>query len=222
MIRTMVDIVRIDHFRGFAAYWEVPAAEETAINGRWVPGPGAALFEAVQAKLGRIPIIAEDLGLITADVEALRVNLGFPGMAVLQFAWGGDAANIYLPHNHTRNLILYPGTHDNDTTVGWWRSLDEHTRSHVREYLDVQSDEIAWAFIRAILMSAAETTIIPMQDVLSLGTEARMNLPGRAMGNWGWRMLPGQLSTETAHQLGRLTSRYGRERLAVDEHRDMI
>jgi 4-alpha-glucanotransferase len=218
----LVDIVRIDHFRGFAACWEVPAAEETAINGRWAPGPGAALFEAVQAKLGRMPIIAEDLGLITADVEALRAGLGFPGMAVLQFAWGGDAANIYLPHNHTRNMILYTGTHDNDTTVGWWRTLDEHTRSHVRAYLDVQSDEIAWACIRAVLMSAAETTIIPMQDVLSLGTEARMNLPGRAMGNWGWRVLPGQLSTEIAHQLGRLTSWYGRERLAVDEHRDMI
>jgi len=160
--------------------------------------------------------------LITGDVEALRVGQGFPGMAVLQFAFGGDAANIYLPHNHTRNLILYTGTHDNDTTVGWWSTLDEHTRSHVREYLEVQDDDVAWPFIRAVLMSAAETAIIPMQDVLSLGTEARMNLPGRAMGNWGWRVLTDQLTGELAQQLGVLTSVYGRERLAVDEHRDMI
>ncbi len=222
MTLAMVDIVRIDHFRGFAAYWEVPAAEATAINGRWVPGPGAALFEAVQEQLGRFPIIAEDLGLITADVEALRGGLGFPGMAVLQFAWGGDAASIYLPHNHTRNLLVYTGTHDNDTTRGWWRALDEHTRSHVQQYLGVCGDDIAWDFIRAVLMSVADTAIIPMQDVLSLGTEARINLPGRAMRNWGWRLLPDQLNSALAQRLGQLTSLCGRERLAVDEHRDMI
>ncbi len=222
MTLALVDIVRIDHFRGFAAYWEVPATEETAINGRWVPGPGAALFEAVREQLGRFPIIAEDLGLITADVEALRVSLGFPGMAVLQFAWGGDAANMYLPHNHTRNLLIYTGTHDNDTTVGWWRALDDHTRTHVQQYLDLLGDDIAWAFIRAALMSAADTAIVPMQDVLSLGTEARMNLPGRPMGNWGWRVLPDQLDGALAQRLGLLTSLCGRERLAVDEHRDMI
>jgi 4-alpha-glucanotransferase len=221
MMLTMVDIVRIDHFRGFAAYWEVPSAETTAINGRWAPGPGAALFEAVRAKLGHIPIIAEDLGLITPDVEALRVSQGFPGMAVLQFAWGGDAANIYLPHNHTRNLILYTGTHDNDTTVGWWRSQDDHIRRHVQHYLGVHGDEIAWDCIRAALMSVADTAIIPMQDVLSLGTEARMNLPGQPMGNWAWRVLASQLTGELAQRLGHLTSLYGRERLSVDEHRDM-
>jgi 4-alpha-glucanotransferase len=222
MIRTLVDIVRIDHFRGFAAYWEVPAAEETAINGRWVPGPGAALFEAIEAQLGPVPIIAEDLGLITSDVEALRVGLGFPGMAVLQFAWGGDAANIYLPHNHSRNLVIYTGTHDNDTTLGWWRMQDDHLHTHVQQYLGVSGDDIAWDFIRAVLHSAADTAIIPMQDVLSLGTEARMNLPGRPSGNWGWRLQPEQLNNDLAQRLGKLSSLYGRERLAVDEHRDMI
>jgi 4-alpha-glucanotransferase len=222
MIRTMVDIVRIDHFRGFAAYWEVPAAEETAINGRWVPGPNATLFEAIEAQLGPVPIIAEDLGLITADVEALRAGLGFPGMAVLQFAWGGDAANIYLPHNHSRNLVIYTGTHDNDTTIGWWRSQDDHLHNHVQQYLGVSGDDIAWDFIRAALQSAADTAIIPMQDVLSLGTEARMNLPGRASENWGWRMLPEQMNNDLAQRLGKLSSLYGRERLAIDEHRDMI
>jgi 4-alpha-glucanotransferase len=222
MTLALVDIVRLDHFRGFAAYWEVPASEDTAVNGRWVPGPGAALFEAVQAQLGRFPIVAEDLGLITAEVEALRVGQDFPGMAVLQFAWGGDAANIYLPHNHLRHMVLYTGTHDNDTTVGWWASADEAIRNHVRQYLGTSGEDIAWDFIRAALASVADTTIIPMQDVLSLGTEARMNLPGRAMGNWGWRLLPEQLDSERAQRLGLLTSMYGRERLAVDEHRDMI
>jgi 4-alpha-glucanotransferase len=219
----MVDIVRIDHFRGFAGYWEVPASEETAENGRWVPGPGEALFDAVREQLGECAIIAEDLGLITEDVEALRVGQGFPGMAVLQFAWGGDAANLYLPHNHTRDLVLYTGTHDNDTTVGWWDSLDEHTRAHVRAYLDIEVEGgVAWAFIRSILQSPAETAIVPMQDVLALGTSARMNLPGRAMGNWGWRLTERQLEPALAHRLGRLASVYGRERLAIDVHRDMI
>jgi 4-alpha-glucanotransferase len=219
----LVDIVRIDHFRGFAGYWEVPASEDTAVNGRWVPGPGEALFDAVREELGECAIIAEDLGLITEDVEALRVGLGFPGMSVLQFAWGGDAANLYLPHNQTRDLVLYTGTHDNDTTMGWWDSLDQHTRSHVREYLDIEVEGgVAWAFIRCVLASVAETAIVPMQDVLGLGTSARMNLPGRAMGNWGWRLTEQQLEPALAHRLGRLTSVYGRERLAIDVHRDML
>ncbi len=222
MMLTLVDLVRIDHFRGFAAYWEVPASEETALNGRWVPGPGAALFEAVREQLGDVPIIAEDLGLITTDVETLRVSLGYPGMAVLQFAWGGDAANIYLPHNHTRNLVLYTGTHDNDTTIGWWHGLDGPTRGHIQQYLGIHGEDIAWDLMRAALRSVADTAIIPMQDVLRLGREARMNLPGRPMGNRGWRLLPDQLTSEVAQQLGRLTSLYGRERLAVAEHRDMI
>ena len=180
------------------------------------PLPSPLVESAVAAAL------AEDLGLITADVEALRVGQGFPGMAVLQFAWGGDAANIYLPHNYQRNLVVYTGTHDNDTTVGWWRSIDEHTRAHVQQYLDIQDDDIAWAFIRAVLLSPADTVLIPIQDVLSLGTEARMNMPGRSMGNWGWRLQPAQLDNALAQRLGQLTRLYGRERLAVDEHRDML
>jgi 4-alpha-glucanotransferase len=220
---SLVDIVRIDHFRGFAASWEIPATEETAVKGRWVPGPGAALFDAVQARLGACPIIAEDLGVITPDVEALRVGLDLPGMSVLQFAFGGDAANLYLPHNHTRDLVVYTGTHDNDTTAGWWASLDDTTREHARGYLDVRDDDdVAWAAIRSVLLSVAETVIIPMQDVLGLGTEARMNLPGRAMGNWGWRLEASGLDPALAAKLGRLTSLAGRERLAVDIHRDML
>jgi 4-alpha-glucanotransferase len=222
MMLTLVDIIRIDHFRGFAAYWEVPAAEETAINGQWVPGPGAALFEAVRSALGTLPIIAEDLGLITPDVEALRVQLGFPGMAVLQFAWGGDAANIYLPHNHAHDQLIYTGTHDNDTTVGWWQAADDDIRDHVRVYLNTSGEDIAWDFIRTILASIADTAIIPMQDVLSLGTEARMNLPGQALGNWNWRMRKDQLDSTVAQRLATLTSFYGREPLDVEAHRDMI
>ncbi len=210
----LVDIVRIDHFRGFAAYWEVPAQAVTATECRWVPGPGAALFAAVRAQLGSVPIIAEDLGLITPDVDELRRQLGLPGMTVLQFAWGGDASSNYLPHNYTRDLVVYTGTHDNDTTVGWWSTLDEHTRQHVRNYLGARDETIAWDFIRAALMSVADTAIIPMQDVLGLGSWARLNLPGRAEGNWAWRMRPEQLTIDHAHHLAYLTALYGREPLA--------
>ena len=221
MTLELVDIVRIDHFRGFAASWTIPATEETAVKGRWRKGPGAALFEAVQARLGTCPIIAEDLGVITPDVEAIRKQLGFPGMSVLQFAWGGDAANLYLPHNQDRDQVVYTGTHDNDTTVGWWKARDDRTRSHARAYLDVRDDDIAWAFIRSAFMSHAETAIVPMQDVLGLGPEARMNVPGQAMGNWGWRLTDDQLDPALARRLGELTSLYGREPLATDRHRDM-
>ncbi|WP_298817039.1 4-alpha-glucanotransferase [Chloroflexus sp.] len=217
MLFKLVDIARIDHFRGFAAYWEVPAQAETALSGRWVPGPGAALFEAVRAALGRLPIIAEDLGLITPDVDELRRHLGFPGMAVLQFAWGSDATSAYLPHNYTRDLVVYTGTHDNDTTVGWWSSLNEPARQRVRDYLGARDEHIAWDFIRAALMSVADTVIIPMQDVLGLGSWARLNLPGRAEGNWAWRMRPDQLNFDLAHHLAYLTALYGREPLPEKE-----
>jgi 4-alpha-glucanotransferase len=207
---SLVDIVRIDHFRGFAACWEVPAQAETALEGRWSPGPGADLFATVQSQLGALPIIVEDLGLITPDVEALRQQLGFPGMAVLQFAWGGDATSSYLPHNYSRDLVVYTGTHDNDTTVGWWAILDERTRQHVRDYLGARDEHIAWDFIRAALMSVADTAIIPMQDILGLGSWARLNLPGRAEGNWAWRMRPDQINSDLAYRLGYLTALYGR------------
>jgi 4-alpha-glucanotransferase len=207
---TLVDIVRLDHFRGFEAYWEVPADQETAINGRWIKGPGAALFKAIGDRFGKLPIIAEDLGLITREVDALRDELGFPGMAVLQFAWGDDATNIHQPHNYHRNLVVYTGTHDNDTTVGWWQNLDGNARQQAQEYFGIHGNDIAWDFIRVALMSVADTTIIPMQDVLSLGSEARMNLPGQATGNWSWRLQQQQLSDELAERLGGLTTLYGR------------
>jgi 4-alpha-glucanotransferase len=215
---TLVDIVRLDHFRGFAAYWEVPAGEETAVNGRWAPGPGAALFEAVRAALGGpsttltagLPIIAEDLGLITPDVEELRDQLGFPGMKVLQFAFGGGADALYLPHNYRRHCVVYTGTHDNDTTLGWWNSAAPHERTHVQLYLGRDGSDISWDFTRLALASVAEMAIVPLQDVLALGSAARMNIPGRAGGNWAWRFTPEMLTLEVAERLRALTALYGR------------
>jgi 4-alpha-glucanotransferase len=217
-----VDMVRIDHFRGFEAYWEVPGHETTAINGRWVNGPGAELFEAVRRALGDLPIVAENLGLITPEVEALRQKLGYPGMAVLQFAFGsGRADSEFLPHNYSRNLLVYTGTHDNDTTVGWWNSTGandstrrpeevQREREFVLKYLGVNGSEIHWAFIRAVLASVATLAVIPLQDLLGLGSEARMNLPARPSGNWQWRYTPGMLSGEMQVRLRELTTLYGR------------
>ncbi len=207
---TLVDIVRLDHFRGFAAYWEVPAREETAMHGRWVTAPGAELFQKLSQELGEVPIIAEDLGIITPDVDSLRNEQQFPGMAVLQFAWGDTADNLYQPHNYHHNLVVYTGTHDNDTTIGWWNTLDNTARAHVQQYFGIHGDDIAWDMIRIALMSTADTAIVPLQDVLSLGSEARMNTPGRAGGNWGWRVLSEQLTSERAGRLGTATSLYGR------------
>jgi len=215
---TLVDIARIDHFRGFAAYWEVPASEETAINGRWVQGPGEALFQAVRQALGStstslstgLPIIAEDLGVITPDVEALRGNLGFPGMKVLQFAFGGDADSPYLPHNYTPHCIVYTGTHDNDTTLGWWNTVTPSDRHHVQLYLGRDGSDIGWDFIRLALASVAEMAVVPMQDVLNLGSEGRMNTPGSAGGNWGWRYSEAMLTVDLAERLRSLTEIYGR------------
>lgn len=207
---TLVDIARIDHFRGFAAYWEVPAHEPTAINGRWVTGPGARLFEAVGQALGRLPIIAEDLGLITPDVEELRDQFNFPGMKVLQFAFGGDADNPYLPHNYERSCIAYSGTHDNDTTIGWWRTAPAEVHHHVRTYFGVDGGDIAWDFIRAAMASVADMAVFPLQDVLKLGSEARMNVPGQPGGNWTWRYTPEMLSSQVIERLKDLTALYGR------------
>ncbi len=206
----LVDVARIDHFRGFAAYWEVPADAETAINGRWVLGPGAALFEAVEAALGALPIIAEDLGVITPDVVALRDRLGFPGMRILQFAWSGDPDDPYLPHNFVPHCVVYTGTHDNDTTLGWWQSAPEYERQRVQLYLGRDGSDISWDFIRLALASVAELAIIPLQDVLKLGNEARMNTPGLAGGNWSWRFHEGQLDPDVAGRLRLLTGLYGR------------
>jgi 4-alpha-glucanotransferase len=218
----MVDMVRIDHFRGFESYWEVPVQETTAIHGRWVPGPGAELFEAVRQALGKLPIVAENLGLITPEVEALRKQLGFPGMAVLQFAFGSGASDSeFLPHNYCRNLLVYTGTHDNDTTVGWWNSAGEgdstrlpeevqRERRFVLKYLGVDGSEIHWDFIRAVLASVAKLAMIPLQDVLGLESHARMNLPARPAGNWQWRFVSGMLTESIQDRLKELTMLYGR------------
>jgi len=214
---SMVDRVRIDHFRGFVAYWEIPASAPTAVEGRWRPGPGRALFDALDAALGgreRLPIIAEDLGEIDAPVYALRDALGLPGMRVLHFAFlGGDAHDTHLPHEHVPNAVVYTGTHDNNTTVGWYRELEERQRDHARQYLSIDGRDIAWQLLTAAWRSVANSALAPAQDILSLGTDARMNTPGVAEGNWDWRLRPGQLRPEHADRLRALTRRYGRSRI---------
>jgi len=206
----LVDWVRLDHFRGFEAYWEIPAGMPTAEIGRWVPGPGDDFFRALQSALGDLPIIAEDLGLITPEVEALRDRWGFPGMKVLQFAFS-DPANPYLPHNYTSTRwVVYTGTHDNDTTVGWFQSLDSATRDFVLKYLARDGQDIAWDFIRLAWQSVAVLAIVPLQDVLRLGSEARMNTPGRMAGNWSWRVPASMLTSQVADNLAELTLLYAR------------
>lgn len=215
------DIARLDHFRGFAAAWEIPGEDTTAERGRWVEAPGRELFTAVRAALGELPIIAEDLGVITPDVEKLRDDFNFPGMRVLQFAFSSDAKNIGLPHNYHRHLVVYTGTHDNDTTVGWFSGVElgkpgrdaqqvERERDFCLKYLNTTGEEIHWDFIRALFASVANTTIVPLQDVLGLDTEARMNLPDSRSGNWSWRVQQGALTSELATRLKELTKLYGR------------
>ena len=206
-----VDLVRVDHFRGFAAHWSVPAGEETAINGRWEPAPGLELFRAVESSLGAdLPIVAEDLGTITPDVIELLDQLGFPGMKVLQFAFGDTPANPYLPHNFCQNAVVYTGTHDNDTTVGWYASLPDVDRHRVRTYLQSDGSDIAWDMIRVALGSVADTAIVPLQDVLSLESESRMNTPGRTGGNWSWRFHLEQLREEVVERLAELSTTFNR------------
>jgi 4-alpha-glucanotransferase len=207
----LVDIVRIDHFRGFAAYWEIPAHERTAINGHWVPGPGAALFNAIAHELGAMPIIAEDLGVITPDVVALRQQFSFPGMRILQFAFGGPNNNLYLPHNHEVDSAVYPGTHDNDTTLGWWHAASAEEQHHVREYLASDAQEIHWDLIRAACASVADTAVYAMQDVLGLDSVARMNFPGKGEGFWEWRFEWSQVEPAHAERLARLVVLYRRD-----------
>ncbi len=224
-----VDVVRVDHFRGFAACWEIPGGDKTAERGRWVNAPGRELFNAIRAALGEVPIIAEDLGVITPDVEALRDDFGFPGMRILQFAFGGDTRNIDLPHNYHRNVVVYTGTHDNDTTVGWFNSEAgagstrtgeqvSKEREFCKKYLNTDGREIHWDFIRAVLASVANTAVVPAQDLLGLGTEARMNLPASTSGNWDWRMRPGALDERISQRLRELAALYAR--FPVGEHTD--
>jgi 4-alpha-glucanotransferase len=216
-----VDIVRIDHFRGFAACWEIPGGDKTAERGRWVEAPGRELFAVIRQALGELPIIAEDLGVITPDVEALRDDFGFPGMRILQFAFGGDPSNQDLPHNYHRNVAVYTGTHDNDTTVGWYESeagagstRDAAQVAREREfclkYLHTDGRELHWDFIRTVFASVAGTAIVPLQDVLGLGTRARMNLPNSTSGNWAWRYKKGALTRALGERLKELAELYGR------------
>ena len=205
-----VDVVRLDHFRGFESYWAVPASEPTAIHGTWEPGPGFKLFDAVEEALGELNIIAEDLGEITPEVEELRQGCDYPGMKVLQFAWGSGAKNAFLPHNHVKQAIVYTGTHDNDTTVGLYRSLPDADRLQFAKYLGRPVDDPAWALIHMAMASVADCAIVPMQDVLSLGNEARMNLPGAASGNWAWRFSQDVLTEGVANRLADLAATFGR------------
>jgi 4-alpha-glucanotransferase len=220
--RQLVDIIRLDHFRGFESYWAVPGDETTAINGKWEPGPGADLFEAIRDSMGELPIIAEDLGLITEEVEKLRDQFGFPGMRILQFAFGTDPqSDSFKPYNFPRNCAVYTGTHDNDTTVGWFtgvgagdstRSQEEvdEERDFVLKYLGSDGSEIHWDLIRLALSSVARTAIIPVPDLLGLGSEARMNVPARESGNWSWRFEAAALTPEINERLAEMTDVYGR------------
>jgi 4-alpha-glucanotransferase len=219
---SLVDIIRLDHFRGFEKYWEVPGTDTTAMNGRWVSGPGVEFFKCVRKMLGALPIIAEDLGVITPEVDALRDEFGFPGMRVLQFAFGSDPkADDYKPHNYPRNCVVYTGTHDNNTTIGWLRQVDAKDSTQTRQereterrlalnYVGTDGRELNWDFIRLAMMSVADNAVTPMQDVFGLGGEARMNLPGTTQGNWCWRFLPDMLTEEIRTRLKDLTAVYGR------------
>ncbi|PYY21996.1 MAG: 4-alpha-glucanotransferase [Acidobacteria bacterium] len=223
---SMFDMLRVDHFRGFEAYWEVPAGERTAQNGKWVKGPGAELFAVLEAKLECLPILAENLGVITPEVEAIRERFGFPGMAILQFAFGNDPQGpSFRPHNYPRNLVAYTGTHDNDTVIGWWTSKPgegsirteediRKERQFTRTYLGYDdtgiSEPINWVFIRSLMASVADTVVFPLQDVLGEGAQARMNVPGTATGNWRWRFRGERLTEDIASRLRKIASIYDR------------
>jgi 4-alpha-glucanotransferase len=216
----LVDVVRIDHFRGFQAFWQVPHGETTAINGTWVECPGDAFFHTLEHELGHLPVWAEDLGLVTPEVERLRDDFDFPGMKVLQFAFDDKGAeNPYLPFNFEPNYICYTGTHDNETIVGWWHHLGEGTRRQVLDYVGACGEkEIHWTMIRLAMSSIADSVVIPLQDLLGLGTEARMNVPGRADGNWSWRYASTAITDELASRLEAVTTACGRSRRFATRH----
>lgn len=198
------DYIRIDHFRGFDQFWEIPATEPTAVNGRWVDGPRDDIFHKLSEALGGLPFFAEDLGMITPEVHALRERLEIPGMAVLQFGFGDPGAHMYLPHRLTHNHVVYTGTHDNNTTLGWWECCSDHERRAALAYVGEVHDGIHWAFIRAAQASVATLSVVPLQDVLGLTAECRMNTPSHADGNWQWRYSPGALTGEVAQKLAAL------------------
>jgi 4-alpha-glucanotransferase len=202
----LVDLTRVDHFRGFVAYWAVPAEDDTAVGGVWRRGPGAAVFEAVERELGPLPVVAEDLGVITEPVRRLRRRLGYPGMAVLQFAFGGNPRSPHRSENHEEQSVVYTGTHDNDTTRGWWESLPPRQRAET----GLGAADPAWSLLELAWSSRAALAIAPLQDVFGLGSEARMNFPGTREGNWRWRFTAGELTDELAARLKELTRRTGR------------
>ncbi|MGB8888344.1 MAG: 4-alpha-glucanotransferase [Candidatus Korobacteraceae bacterium] len=220
----MLDLIRLDHFRGFEAYYEIPAGEVTAVNGAWVKGPGAAFFEALRQALGSLPIVAENLGVITPQVEALREQFGFPGMAILQFAFGNDPqAPNFRPHNYPHHLVAYTGTHDNDTVVGWWNSRPgagsirtaadvEKELTYARRYLNTDGSDINWVMIRTLMASVADTVLFPLQDVLGVGSKGRMNLPGSSSGNWRWRFRDDKLTPAISTRLKEWAETYERDR----------
>lgn len=207
------DLVRLDHFRGFEAAWHVPAGAETAVSGQWIKGPGENLFRAIQTKLGKLPLVAEDLGEITPPVRILREQFGLPGMRILQFAWEGKPENAFLPHNYVNSTIVYTGSHDNDTTWGWYQEQPEYIRKNLWRYLDKprrDDGEVVWQMIRLALGSAADIGILPLQDLLVLGPDARMNAPGRPAGNWKWRVTPQQPVESALQRLRELTVLFNR------------
>ena len=205
----LADVVRIDHFRGFVDYWEIPAQEATAVKGRWLTGPGKVLFAALSDALGELPIIAEDLGIITHDVHLLREHTGFPGMRVLQFAFAGDAGNAFLPHNFEPNTVVYTGTHDNDTVPGWWGTCNAHEQAFAAHYLNTDGHDVHWAMVRAANFSVARLALCQFQDLLGLDGEHRMNTPG-TMGCWSWRFKWEWVGPEIAQQLANITAASGR------------
>ncbi len=203
-----VDVLRLDHFIGFARNWEVPGGDESAENGNWRDVPGREFFTIIRQRLGELPLIAEDLGSLTPEVEYLRDTFGFPGMHILQYAFGGDAYNRDLPHNYIKNCIAYTGTHDNDTTAGWYKAAEKNARKHGRKYLQSNGREIHWDMIRAAFASVADTAIVPMQDILGLGSGSRMNTPATGSDNWSWRL--GEIPDGVAERLKDLTETFGR------------
>lgn len=207
----LVDFVRLDHFRGFVGYWEVPFGEKTAINGRWVAGPGADFFTAVEGQLGQLPIIAEDLGVITDEVVELREQFKLPGMRIVQFAFTGDPQEPFLPHNHEEHSVVYTGTHDNDTSRGWYERVTSNEKRFYRRYLNRDGVDVAWDLIRATWGSVAVFALAPMQDFLNLGNEARMNYPGNPSGNWNWRMPEGAMNDSLQIKIREINFLYGRE-----------
>jgi 4-alpha-glucanotransferase len=210
------DVFRIDHFRGFAGYYEIPASCPTAMEGEWVKGPGKGLFDAIAAELGDLPIIAEDLGLITPDVIELRDACGYPGMKILQFAFGAEGDHEFLPQSYVRECVVYTGTHDNDTAKGWWHNAKPRERAFAGTYLACGDHDVHWAMIRAASNSVANLAIFPLQDVLGLGSETRMNTPGTLGGsNWTWRFTWDQIGPEPGRVLGLLSAASGRGPFAL-------